>query len=184
MSISFANAVMIILSMVPVLMRNFCCDWHVHMLCSISHGLVINMGSSVLQRLVVNMCLCMFHWFILDMSGIVLMFFFWSVMMRRSNTVLLNWCWNRQVSKWSISHMMIMMFFRLEIVVMIMIIIVLFHVMMFILHNFMMDRFLKNVMTFMILFWNIMEFVDIWQIYVLMLHKCVGLLMINFSWVF
>ena len=38
-------------------------DWHIDMLCRVSHGFVISVGRGMLDRLVVDMGLGMSNWF-------------------------------------------------------------------------------------------------------------------------
>ena len=69
---------------------NISFNWHIYMLCSVSHRLVIDMTSCVLDRLVVNMGLNMLNWLKLSVSCEILMLLFRVLVMSHTIMVLIN----------------------------------------------------------------------------------------------
>ena len=74
---------------------NISFNWHIDVLCSISHRFVIDMTSCVLDRFIINMGLNMFNWLKFGMSCVILMLLFRVLMMSHTVVVLIHKyrCW-------------------------------------------------------------------------------------------
>lgn len=65
-------------------------DWHINVLGSVSHGLIIDMSCSMLDWLVIDVGLSVFHWLILCLRGVVLVSLFRSIVVWSSIMVICN----------------------------------------------------------------------------------------------
>ena len=81
-------------------------DWHINVLCRVSHGFIIDVSRGMLDRLVVNRGDRMLNWLILSFLSVVLVTWWWLVVMR-SGIMMVSYV----RFSWNHSHMVINMVF-------------------------------------------------------------------------